>query len=142
MSGPTTNITTRRNDNTSRTLLNANNSILDQRMSTFEPYQIMRDPVQQFCEKHFTSISSYMDEVSQMLPPPTRCSIEGKSSESQESKIYVPFQLFLQSPMNLLRGVRRRWQNYISPAKYVVHTVSIRKPVSRCAPEIQKLGFI
>lgn len=48
-------------------------------MSTFEPYQIMRDPVQQFCEKHFTSISSYMDEVSQMLPPPTRCSIEGKS---------------------------------------------------------------
>ncbi|XP_037810447.1 protein melted isoform X2 [Lucilia sericata] len=76
VSGPTTNVTPRRNDNTSRTLLNANNSILDQRMSTFEPYQIMRDPVQQFCEKHFTSISSYMDEVSQMLPPPTRCSIE------------------------------------------------------------------
>lgn len=83
VSGPTTNVTPRRNDNTSRTLLNANNSILDQRMSTFEPYQIMRDPVQQFCEKHFTSISSYMDEVSQMLPPPTRCSIEGKRKISK-----------------------------------------------------------
>lgn len=47
-------------------------------MSTFEPYQIMRDPVQQFCEKNFPSIKSYMDEVSQHLPPPTRCSIEGK----------------------------------------------------------------
>ncbi|XP_053955862.1 protein melted isoform X3 [Anastrepha ludens] len=79
VSGPTTNMTPRRNNNnTSRTLLNANNScILDQRMSTFEPYQIMRDPVQQFCEKHFGSIKSYMDEVSQSLPPPTRCSIEG-----------------------------------------------------------------
>lgn len=80
VSGPTTNMTPRRNNNnTSRTLLNANNScILDQRMSTFEPYQIMRDPVQQFCEKHFGSIKSYMDEVSQSLPPPTRCSIEGE----------------------------------------------------------------
>lgn len=68
----------RRSDNTSRTLLNAN-SVMDQRMSTFEPYQIMRDPVQQFCEKNFNSIKSYMDEVSQHLPPPTRCSIEGKS---------------------------------------------------------------
>ncbi|XP_049313359.1 protein melted isoform X1 [Bactrocera dorsalis] len=78
VSGPTTNMTPRRNNNnTSRTLLNANNScILDQRMSTFEPYQIMRDPVQQFCEKHFGSIKSYMDDVSQSLPPPTRCSIE------------------------------------------------------------------
>ncbi|XP_067644186.1 protein melted [Eurosta solidaginis] len=78
VSGPTTNMTPRRNNNnTSRTLLNANNScILDQRMSTFEPYQIMRDPVQQFCEKHFGSIKTYMDEVSQSLPPPTRCSIE------------------------------------------------------------------
>lgn len=79
MSGPTTttNVAPRRSDNTSRTLLNAN-SVMDQRMSTFEPYQIMRDPVQQFCEKNFPSIKSYMDEVSQHLPPPTRCSIEGK----------------------------------------------------------------
>lgn len=78
VSGPTTNVTPRRHDNISRTLLNANSSILEQRMSTFEPYQIMRDPVQQFCEKHFASIRSYMDEVSKMLPPPTRCSIEGE----------------------------------------------------------------
>ncbi|XP_026845248.1 protein melted isoform X1 [Drosophila persimilis] len=75
VSGPTTNVAPRRSDNTSRTLLNAN-SVMDQRMSTFEPYQIMRDPVQQFCEKNFNSIKSYMDEVSQHLPPPTRCSIE------------------------------------------------------------------
>lgn len=87
MSGPTTNVTPRpKNDNISRTLLNVNSSILDQRMSTFEPYQIMRDPVQQFCEKHFTSIRSYMDEVSKMLPPPTRCSIEGKSFFIKYSK--------------------------------------------------------
>lgn len=80
VSGPTTttNVAPRRSDNTSRTLLNAN-SVMDQRMSTFEPYQIMRDPVQQFCEKNFISIKSYMDEVSQHLPPPTRCSIEGRS---------------------------------------------------------------
>lgn len=67
----------RSNDNKSVTLLNANNSIINQRMSTFEPYQIMRDPVQQFCEKNFQSIKNYMDQVSQHLPPPTRCGIEG-----------------------------------------------------------------
>lgn len=46
-------------------------------MSTFEPYQMMRDTVQQFCEKHFSSIKDYMDKLSQRLPPPTRCTIEG-----------------------------------------------------------------
>lgn len=71
ISGPTTNVTPRRNDNTSYTLLNT------MRMSTFEPYQITRDPVQQFCEKNFLSIKKYMDQLSQFLPPPTRCSIEG-----------------------------------------------------------------
>ncbi|XP_017071287.1 protein melted isoform X2 [Drosophila eugracilis] len=80
VSGPTTNVAPRRSDNTSRTLLNAN-SVMDQRMSTFEPYQIMRDPVQQFCEKNFNSIKSYMDEVSQHLPPPTRCSIEERRTK-------------------------------------------------------------
>lgn len=73
-------VTSRRNDNTSITLLNANNSsIINQRMSTFEPYQIMRDTVQQFCEKHFLSIKVYMDKLSQRLPPPTRCGIEGNN---------------------------------------------------------------
>lgn len=76
VSGPTT-VTSRRHDNTSVTLLNANNSIINQRMSTFEPYQMMRDTVQQFCEKHFSSIKDYMDKLSQRLPPPTRCTIEG-----------------------------------------------------------------
>lgn len=76
VSGPTT-VTSRRHDNTSVTLLNANNSIINQRMSTFEPYQVMRDTVQQFCEKHFSSIKDYMDKLSQRLPPPTRCAIEG-----------------------------------------------------------------
>lgn len=74
ISGPTTNVTPRRNDNTSYTLLNT------MRMSTFEPYQITRDPVQQFCEKNFASIKTYMDQLSQFLPPPTRCSIEGEFS--------------------------------------------------------------
>jgi len=71
-------ITSRRTDNTSVTLINANESIINQRMSTFEPYQIMRDTVQQFCEKHFTSIKVYMDKLSQRLPPPLKCGIEGK----------------------------------------------------------------
>ncbi|XP_032591377.1 protein melted [Drosophila grimshawi] len=87
VSGPTTttNVAPRRSDNTSRTLLNAN-SVMDQRMSTFEPYQIMRDPVQQFCEKNFVSIKSYMDEVSQHLPPPTRCSIEVSNEFAERRK--------------------------------------------------------
>ncbi len=73
-------ITSRRTDNTSITLINATNSIINQRMSTFEPYQIMRDTVQQFCEKHFASIKDYMDKLSQRLPPPLKCGIEGKEN--------------------------------------------------------------
>lgn len=80
VSGPTTNVT-RRIDNTSVTLLNVNNSIINQKMSTFEPYQIMRDPVQQFCEKNFLSIKKYMDETSQFLPPPTRCTLEERRTK-------------------------------------------------------------
>lgn len=88
VSGPAT-VTSRRNyDNTSVTLLNhsstsggVGNSIINQRMSTFEPYQIMRDTVQQFCEKHFVSIKDYMDKLSQRLPPPTRCGIEERRTK-------------------------------------------------------------
>lgn len=87
VSGPAT-VTSRRNyDNTSVTLLNhstgggTSNSIINQRMSTFEPYQIMRDTVQQFCEKHFVSIKDYMDKLSQRLPPPTRCGIEERRTK-------------------------------------------------------------
>lgn len=91
VSGPTTVTSRRNNDNTSVTLLNhstpgggtatAGNSIINQRMSTFEPYQIMRDTVQQFCEKHFASIKEYMDKLSQRLPPPTRCGIEERRTK-------------------------------------------------------------
>ncbi|XP_037044917.1 protein melted isoform X2 [Bradysia coprophila] len=80
VSGPMT-ITSRRTDNTSVTLINANTSIINQRMSTFEPYQIMRDTVQQFCEKHFTSIKVYMDKLSQRLPPPLKCGIEERRTK-------------------------------------------------------------
>lgn len=84
VSGPMTVTSRRNNDNTSVTLLNANSSIINQRMSTFEPYQIMRDTVQQFCEKHFSSIKVYMDKLSHRLPPPTRCGIEGIDFDLEE----------------------------------------------------------
>ena len=47
-----------------------------QRLSVFEPYP-MRDTVQHFCEKHLDKIKLYMESVSQRLPPPAKCTIEG-----------------------------------------------------------------
>lgn len=122
VSGPTTNVAPRRSDNTSRTLLNAN-SVMDQRMSTFEPYQIMRDPVQQFCEKNFNSIKSYMDEVSQHLPPPTRCSIEGKS-------LWV-LSRFLSKPAS---------HTIATPHTHITHTVS-NEFAERRTKKVAKLHF-
>lgn len=75
ISGPLT--VTRRNDNTSVTLLNANNN---QRMSVFEPYP-MRDTIQHFCEKHLDKIKSYMKGVAERLPPPAKCTIEERRSK-------------------------------------------------------------
>lgn len=72
VSGPAT-VTTRRN--TSVTLLNVGAAA--QRMSVFEPYP-MRDTVQHFCEKHLDKIKSYMDKMSVRIPPPAKCTIEGK----------------------------------------------------------------
>lgn len=46
-------------------------------MSVFEPYP-MRDTVQHFCEKHLDKIKAYMDKVSVRIPPPAKCTIEGK----------------------------------------------------------------
>lgn len=46
-------------------------------MSVFEPYP-MRDTVQHFCEKHLDKIKTYMDKVSVRIPPPAKCTIEGK----------------------------------------------------------------
>lgn len=51
--------------------------VLFQRMSVFEPYP-MRDTVQHFCEKHLDKIKAYMDKVSVRIPPPAKCTIEGK----------------------------------------------------------------
>jgi len=117
----------RRSDNTSRTLLNAN-SVMDQRMSTFEPYQIMRDPVQQFCEKNFNSIKSYMDEVSQHLPPPTRCSIEGKSL-----KVLFPQSL---TPL----PIHPPHKNTQTPHTQTHHTVS-NEFAERRTKKVAKLHF-
>jgi hypothetical protein len=52
-----------------------------QRISVFEPYP-MRDTVQHFCEKHLDKIKSYMEKVSVRIPPPAKCTIEGKSFRS------------------------------------------------------------
>lgn len=71
-----TTVTSRRNGNTSVTLLNANSGAASQRMSVFEPYP-MRDTVQHFCEKHLDKIKAYMDKVSIRIPPPAKCTIEG-----------------------------------------------------------------
>ncbi|KAF5306196.1 hypothetical protein FQR65_LT07473 [Abscondita terminalis] len=74
VSGPTT-VTSRRANNTSVTIVNANQGAISQRMSVFEPYP-MRDTVQHFCEKHLDKIKTYMDKVSAKIPPPAKCTIE------------------------------------------------------------------
>lgn len=74
VTGPST-VTSRRNNNTSVTLLNVNPT--SQRMSVFEPYP-MRDTIQHFCEKHLDKIKTYMDKVSMRIPPPAKCTIEEK----------------------------------------------------------------
>ncbi|KAK5645394.1 hypothetical protein RI129_006694 [Pyrocoelia pectoralis] len=74
ISGPST-VTTRRANNTSVTIVNANQGAASQRMSVFEPYP-MRDTVQHFCEKHLDKIKTYMDKVSAKIPPPAKCTIE------------------------------------------------------------------
>lgn len=79
MLGPVT-VTPRRANNTSVTMINSSsgNNNSSHRISVFEPYP-MRDTVQHFCEKHLDKIKAYMDHVSLRLPPPAKCTIEGKS---------------------------------------------------------------
>lgn len=36
--------------------------------------------MQHFCEKHLDKIKSYMEKVSVRIPPPAKCTIEGKFS--------------------------------------------------------------
>lgn len=38
----------------------------------------MRDTIQHFCEKHLDKIKAYMENVSLHIPPPAKCTIEGK----------------------------------------------------------------
>ncbi|XP_062135773.1 protein melted isoform X2 [Drosophila sulfurigaster albostrigata] len=147
VSGPTTttNVAPRRSDNTSRTLLNANN-VMDQRMSTFEPYQIMRDPVQQFCEKNFVSIKSYMDEVSQHLPPPTRCSIEERRKKVAKlhfaCQIRGPHCLYSKTCFTMRTRNPKTWIHMIFLDFQVRHFVKEKCVLSTREPGISNLKNI
>ncbi|EDV97752.1 GH14519 [Drosophila grimshawi] len=147
VSGPTTttNVAPRRSDNTSRTLLNAN-SVMDQRMSTFEPYQIMRDPVQQFCEKNFVSIKSYMDEVSQHLPPPTRCSIEERRKKVAKlhfaCQIRGPHCLYSKTCFTMRTRNPKTWIHMIFLDFQVRHFVKEKCVLSTREPGISNLKNI
>uniref|UniRef100_A0A1L8DMC8 Putative ph domain protein melted n=1 Tax=Nyssomyia neivai TaxID=330878 RepID=A0A1L8DMC8_9DIPT len=79
VSGPVT-VTSRRNDNTSITLLNANHHSANQRMSVFEPCP-ERDTIQHFSEKHFDKIKVFIESVEQRLPPAAKCTIEERRSK-------------------------------------------------------------
>ncbi|XP_046867962.1 protein melted isoform X2 [Drosophila willistoni] len=146
VSGPTTNVAPRRSDNTSRTLLNAN-SVMDQRMSTFEPYQIMRDPVQQFCEKNFNSIKSYMDEVSQHLPPPTRCSIEERRTKKVAKlhfacQIRGPHCLYSKTCFTMRTRNPKTWIHMMFLDFQVRHFVKEKSVLSTREPGISNLKNI
>lgn len=90
VSGPTTVISRRsNNNNTSVTLINQN-SITNQRMSVFEPYP-MRDTIQHFCEKHLDKIKLYMENVSLRIPSPAKCTIEEKR-QKKSAKLHFACQ--------------------------------------------------
>lgn len=73
-------VTSRRNDNTSVTLINAT-SPTSQRMSVFEPCP-ERDTIQHFSEKHYDKIKNYVvDQVEQRLPPAAKCTIEERRAK-------------------------------------------------------------
>ncbi|KAG5892437.1 hypothetical protein JTB14_003370, partial [Gonioctena quinquepunctata] len=88
ISGPTT-VVSRRNNNTSVTLINQN-SLANQRMSVFEPYP-MRDTIQHFCEKHLDKIKSYMEKISLRIPSPAKCTIEEKR-QKKSAKLHFACQ--------------------------------------------------
>ncbi|CAH1154096.1 unnamed protein product [Phaedon cochleariae] len=88
ISGPTT-VISRRNNNTSITLINQN-SVANQRMSVFEPYP-MRDTIQHFCEKHLDKIKIYMEKVSLRIPSPAKCTIEEKR-QKKSAKLHFACQ--------------------------------------------------
>ncbi|KAG1667911.1 Leucine-rich repeat protein soc-2 [Nymphon striatum] len=94
--------TSTRGTNTSVTVITANpaspspnpisSPVSQNRMSVFEPYP-MRDAVQHFCEKHLEKIKAYMQKIFVKLPLPVKCTIEGTSQVSFESKRAVSQQL-------------------------------------------------
>lgn len=55
----------------------------------------MRDTVQHFCEKHLDKIKAYMDNVSLRIPPPAKCTIEGKFEVFQECGSEIQYFLFV-----------------------------------------------
>lgn len=93
--GPAVTVTSRRNDNTSVTLINASttgnpsaanhttttmNTLTNQRMSVFEPCP-ERDTIQTFSEKHYDKIAVYVDQVEQRVPPAAKCTIEERRAK-------------------------------------------------------------
>lgn len=89
--GPAVIVTSRRNDNTSVTLINASSSPTtggggttgthtSQRMSVFEPCP-ERDTIQHFSEKHYDKIAMYVDQVEQRVPPAAKCTIEERRAK-------------------------------------------------------------
>lgn len=89
VTGPAT-VTSRRANNTSITILNANQGAASQRMSVFEPYP-MRDTIQHFCEKHLDKIKVYMEYVSVSIPLPAKCTIEEKR-QKKSAKLHFACQ--------------------------------------------------
>ena len=115
-------------------------------MSTFEPYQIMRDTVQQFCEKHFSSIKDYMDKLSQRLPPPTRCAIEERRTKKVAKlhfacQIRGPHCLYSKTCFTMLTRNPKTWihvmfldfqiRNYVSQDTKYMSTWQVLKRESR-----------
>lgn len=81
--GPSVTVTSRRNDNTSVTLINASattSPMTNQRMSVFEPCP-ERDTIQHFSEKHYDKIAVYVDQVEQRVPPAAKCTIEERRAK-------------------------------------------------------------
>lgn len=79
---PAVTVISRRNDNTSVTLINATTttSPTSQRMSVFEPCP-ERDTIQHFSEKHYDKIHVYVDQVEQRVPPAAKCTIEERRAK-------------------------------------------------------------
>uniref|UniRef100_A0A0A9WZ97 Protein melted n=1 Tax=Lygus hesperus TaxID=30085 RepID=A0A0A9WZ97_LYGHE len=83
-------LVTPRRSNTSVTIINHNSNAAivaaSQRISVFEPYP-MRDTIQHFCEKHLDKIKTYMENVSERIPLPAKCTIEENTRAKKMAKL-------------------------------------------------------